>query len=871
MVNMINTILQTKLLIPPLRSRYVSRQRLLGKLNTGMAGKLIFISAPAGYGKTTLVTEWLQDTQTPAAWLSLDETDNDPARFTAYLIAALRQVQDGIGQAAESMLRAPQVPPAEIVLTALLNEITAISHPFMLILDDYHFIHTAAIHQQLTFLLERQPPQMHLVITTREDPLLPIPRLRARGQVLEVRQDELRFTTDESADFLQRVMGLTISSDEIAALERRTEGWIAGLQLAALSMQGREDLDDFIQAFTGSNRFVLDYLIEEVFEQQSPSVQEFLLKTSVLERLSAPLCNAVTDSTDSQIMLEGLEQANLFILPLDQSRAWYRYHRLFAELLRHRLLGMSNLSQASLHQKASQWYETNGFSPDAIHHALAGPDWEHAASLIQNITSDMLKRGEVVTLLGWYRRIPEDMLLSDPKLCFNYCWPLLLGGQFDTAGPLLEHVERAAKEYPVFLGQVAAAQAYLARVQGDHPRMVEKSELALALLPKGEMVSRGLVAVNLGLAYWHMGKMREADIALEEALESGQATGNRYAILTTLIFQGRVCAVRGQLRKASEYFKKALEQGDQVPINCLACLDLSALAYEWNHLEESERYLQQALILCERSANEEFLIAGLLMQIRLYLAQGKFEGARQILEDALQSVQSGKIPASMIGRVITAQAQVALARGDLAGAKQIENQLPDNYDTHPFYRFLGIKKAQLWIAQGKLGTSGENLAVLYKKAEENGWTYGMIALRVLQSLTAQSEETAVQFLGEALNLAQPESYIRTFVDAGEMLVPLLQGAARRGIKPEYVGKILSALEEKPRLAKAAQASLVEPLSEREIEVLRLVTAGLSNREIAAKLIISPGTAKTHIHNLCGKLGVRNRTEAAMRAKELDLV
>ena len=538
---MIDILLATKLSAPSLRKDIVSRLRLTERLeddllqNGRFGRRLTLISAPAGYGKTTLALDWVKRIGLPLSWLSLDETDNDPRRFITYLIAAMQQVNESIGQAASAMLQSPQPPPSEVMLTALINEIASVSQPFLLILDDYHVIHTSPIHQQLAFLLDHQPDNLHLVITTREDPLLPISRLRARGQVLEIRQDDLRFTAEETVEFLKNVMGLDLSLNEIAALERRTEGWIVGLQLAALSMQGRDDLPGFIQAFTGSNRFILDYLIEEVFERQSSDMKDFLLKTSILDRLSGPLCDVVAEQANSQELLELLEQANLFIVPLDQSREWYRYHRLFAELLRHRLR-TSSFAESELHQRASQWHEKNNFPSEAIQHALAARDWKHAADLISANNNPMLKRGEVMTVIGWFQSLPEEMLLSNPKLSFDYCWPLLLAARYDEAAPLLEQVERVAKDIPEFQGEVFAAQAYLARGQGNHALMVEKSQRALALLPKSSIDSRGIVAVNLGLAYWHMGQMGAAEEVLAEALDAGQATGNHYAALTALTF-----------------------------------------------------------------------------------------------------------------------------------------------------------------------------------------------------------------------------------------------------------------------------------------------------------------------------------------------
>jgi LuxR family maltose regulon positive regulatory protein len=705
---------------------------------------------------------------------------------------------------------------------------------------------------------------MHLVITTREDPLIPISRLRVRGQVLEIRQDDLRFTATETAEFLKNVMGLDLLPDEIAALERRTEGWIAGLQLAALSMRGRSDLSGFIQSFTGSSRFILDYLIEEVFEGQSPDVKDFLLKTSILERLSGPLCNTVTEENVSQGMLEALEQANLFIVPLDQSREWYRYHRLFADLLRNRLRS-SSIREDALHQRASQWYERNGFPADAIHHSLAGKDWARAANLIGANSSAMLKRGEVVTIIDWFQKIPGEVIESDPKLGFEYSWPLLLAGKFDEARPLLERVEGVAEGIPELLGEVYAAQAYLARGKGDHALMVKKSQQALALLPKSSMDSRGIVAMNLGLAYWHMGKMGEAEEVLAEALEAGQKTGNHYATLTALIFQGRVFAVRGQLHQAKSFFERALQMGSDIPINALAHMDLAILYYEWNELDVSEEHVQKAIEICQRLQNHEFLVGTLMIQSRLRIAKGDLVGAENALEQAWDLVRSGKIPTGTAVRMDSAQVRLLLAKGEPVG--EWKQKLTENVDCHAFYRFLGVTKA-LTLPNGH---ARAYLNGLSQAAQTNEWGYGLIAVRALQATLAETQVKALGYMQETLCLGEGSGFIRSFVEVGEKLVPLLRELVRQGVMPEYTSRILDVMAEKNEIAGTDQSSLIEPLSDRELEVLRLVSEGMSNREIAEKLVISTGTAKTHVHNLCGKLGVRNRTEAALKAKELGVV
>jgi len=882
---MIAPILTTKLNIPLLRTARVTRTRLVQRLTAGLwqengfTRKLSLISAPAGYGKTTLVTEWLHylsddnpGFQPTGAWLSLDETDNDPTLFLSYLIAAIQTHHPGFGEVSRSLIQSPQPPPVEVILTTLLNEMAVLPTPYILVLDDYHAIRVAAIHQQTAVLLERLPIFVHMVLITREDPLLPLARLRARGHLLEIRGTDLRFSLQECNGFLQQVMGIPLSMDDVATLERRTEGWIAGLQLAALSLQGHDDPAGFVKAFAGSNRFVLDYLVEEVYQRQPREIQDFLLRTSILDRLSESLCDAVAGISNSQEILESLEQANLFIVPLDQSRTWYRYHRLFVELLRHRLRRLKDLNTTGLHDRASSWFEQNRFLAEAIEHAIAAGNWESASHVMASVNPDMLKRGEIATLNRWYNAFPQEVLLANPKLCFDYCWALLLAVQYEAAAPLLDHVEQAAREIPEFLGEVLAAQAYLARGQGDHAAMVENSQRALALLPKSSVSSRGLVTINLGIAYWHMGQMAAAETALAEALEAAQATGNHYALLTALIFQGRIYGVQGQLQKGAEFFLQSIERGGRIPINALAHLDMSVLQYEWNNLEESERHLEAAVELSQRGGNAEFLVSCWLFKIRIRLAQGDLSGTRQALADVQERVEVGDIPVNTTSRVIATQVHLALEVGDLPTALEWMDQLDEQVDCHPFYRFLGLLQARVLIAQNDLTAARTHLERCSETASQNGWGYGLIATQIRQALAAGKRETALEYLAEALHRAKPEGFIRTFVEGGHGLVPLLQEAARRGLEPAYVGKILGAMPGQPgRMQPSGRSSLVEPLSERELEVLRLVTAGLSNRQIAEQLVISPGTAKSHVHNICAKMGVRNRTEAAARATELGLV
>lgn len=869
-------LLQTKLSLPLLRKDLVPRAHLFERLNHGLLRggsferRLTLVAAPAGYGKTTLVVNWLQEQPSRVAWLSLEENDNDPSRFLIYLIAAIRQVQTGFGGQIEGMLRSPQPLPADIILTALNNELASVATPFFLVLDDYHCIHNQTIHQYLTFLLDHAPACLNIVITTREDPLLPVARLRARGQILEMRQEELRFNQSEISDFLRRVMRLDLTEEEIVALEQRTEGWIAGLQLAAISMRGLSDMDAFIRAFTGSSRYIFDYLIEEVFRRQPLDIQEFLVNTSILPRLSGPLCDAITGRKDSQEMLEHLEQANLFIQPLDQSRAWFRYHRLFADLLRRRL-GMNAVLEKELHNLASKWFEVNDYLTEAVEQALTANAWERVSVLIARVSPSLINRGEISTLVGWFQRTPMEILQNDPLFGFEFCWPLLLTGRFEEASPLLNHAEQIAQDQPEFLGQVLAAQAYHARGVGNHDRMIANSEQALRLLPAKATDSRDLVALNLGIAYWHMGRIGDAEKALAEILISRSVPASPYALLSALIFQGRALVVRGELRRAKPYFEQAINQGGRATINALAYLDLAGLYYEWNDLETSREYIQQAISLAEQGRNLEFQLGSWMLLVRLEIARGNHEAASIALEKVRYFIQTGEIPSPTAIRVPPLEVFFALAHRDLVGAHRWESQLLEHVDAHTFCRFQNLTLAQLMIARRQLSEAETYLTRLYETATKADRGYCRIAIRVLQALAAHTHENALAFLSDALNLAGDQGFLRVFVDAGLGLIPLLQEAAHRGTQPDQVGQILAALGKKQATVGNNPPALVEPLSERETEVLRLIRAGLSNREIAAKLVISLGTAKTHVHNICGKLEVRNRTEAATRASELNLI
>ena len=872
---MTETLLRTKLNIPLLRSTLVKRERLIELANGNLLNKnefqrkLTLVSAPAGYGKTTLVTEWLSGQGMPIGWLSLDEADNDTSRFMAYFIAAIQEVNSEFGASLQDVLKSPQLPALETLLTHIINELTAFATLLMLVLDDYQVIKNLTIHQFLTFLLEHLPTNVHLVVITREDPLISISRLRARGEVLEIRQNDLRFSLKEITDFLSRVMQLELSSEDIIALERRTEGWIAGIQLAGLSLTGVADKSSFIHEFTGSNRFILDYLIEEVFNQQPADMRDFLLRTAILDRLCGPICDALNGRSDSQELLERLDMVNMFIIPLDQSRTWYRYHRLFSELLDHqRRLRMKPGEEIRLHQIASQWLESEGYDGEAIQHSLAAQDWSKAAQLIGQVNEEMLKHGEVLTLLGWMQSLPAQVLASQPDLYLAYAWVLLLSGKYELAEAVLHDVEQLAAPKSILLGQVATAQAYLARSVGDNRAVIDKSQIALGLLPDSQVVQRSNLLMNLGLAYWHDGLLEEAEPVLNQAMDMASQSNNLYAQLTAEIFLARVSASRGALHQAAKKYPSIIERGGSVPINALAYLDLGWLYYEWNELERAEGLLQQGLKLSRTTRTVEFEIAGLILQTYILLARQEWDKATRASRKAWNLAQ--EFSPQTRGRCAVCQAQVALTMGDGMAAANWLEQVTVIVDAHPFYRFSELIGARLLLALGKREAAAQKLEAIYQQSDHAGWGYALVATRVLQSLAARNEAAQQAYLTDALKRAEPDGYLRTFADAGIALVPVLQQLGERGISPEYISRIMIAMEMKHKAALVETAPIVEPLSEREIEVLRLVAEGLSNREIAGRLFISPGTAKTHIHNLCGKMGVRNRTEAATRAKELGL-
>jgi LuxR family maltose regulon positive regulatory protein len=904
-----DAIVTTKVRVPRTRPELVPRPRLREALVRYEGLRLTLVSAPAGFGKTTLLSEWLEDRSgdgRPVAWFSLEEADNDPARFLAYLVTALRSgLGEGIGEGVLASLRSPEFPPVEAVVGALINGLTDVRHEVTIVLDDYHVIHSGPVHEATTFLLEHLPENVHLVISSRADPPLPLAKLRARGQVTEIRAADLRFTTEEATAFLQDVMGLTLSAADVASLEEVTEGWIAALQLAALSMRDREDLSSFVETFSGSNRHVLDFLGEEVLERQPEGVREFLLRTSVLDRMSAPQCDALTGSDDGQQMLERLEHDNLFVIALDDERRWYRYHHLFADVLRSRLQREQPDIIRELHRRAAAWYEQNGWISEAIRHALAAQEHDRAADLVERVARRMWNRGEVMTLLGWLEALPDETKLRRPQLLLQYSAALLWVGRLDEVEPLVREIERAVgvsgqghDEDPrpsaddplrqVLLGGAAATRSWHAYLKGEPHGAIALARRALALLPEEDLELRTFAAFRLAEAYRTADDLKAASAAFAETAELGRAAGHDYLVLKTMSRQAKLEMVHGRLRNADHVLRHALrfvdERGDDsLPATGEVKVVIGELLYEWDELEAAARRLKEDIRLSERMGQFDTLVDGYVALSRLEMAQGNAESALESAKDANSLAQRSGAGEAIV-EAAAWNARLHLARSDLTAAVlELERTAGVPADSVSTVRETAqIARARLTVARGGHDEALRLLEELHQSAETAGRTGKLIEILTLQALALwerNKRKQAVGTLTQALVLAEPEGHVRTFVDEGAAMGELLSTtleARQRGnpdatrISARYLAKLLAILAEESA-APGIGERLSEPLSERELEVLGLVAAGKSNVEIASSLFVSLSTVKTHINNLYRKLGARSRTQAIARARELDLI
>jgi LuxR family maltose regulon positive regulatory protein len=875
-VNVETSLLKTKLNIPPARPQMVPRPGLTERLKEGLGYNLVLVSAPAGFGKTTLLSQWshLNKSLVSTAWISLDEGDNDPVRFWDYFIAALQTLQPGCGEKILPWLHSSQPLSTESMLTALINELSVVKGDFVIVLDDYHVIGSQQIHDGITYLIERLPDRVHLVIATRADPPLPLARFRGKGMMLEIRTDDLRFTRDDAASLLKELKIPGLSARDVAALNERTEGWVVGLKMAALSMRGQKDIPGFIAAFTGSQRYIMDYLMEEVLRKQSPEWRDFLMKTSVLERLGGPLCDFVTGRKDSRDILLNLERGHLFIVPLDESWQWYRYEHLFSDLLRHQCAMVYGKEQvAALNRQASQWYEDNNLPGEAIIHALTAKDWPRAMRLIYTHGEAWRKRGEFNTLLGWLQAIPHEVLRGHLRLYSLYAALLAAVGQPDAAEAALSHLEVAARDDTALQGEIAFTRGIVCRYRGDLGRCIELFEKAFTLAPSEDVAMRSRAALSIAHARQRYSHFQEAEKWATIACELGQQAGDSLAVIMAMSQIGIVNSYRGKLKHAVEIYKKANELAGQTAwagtSYDMLCLNL----YYLNELEAADENARLVIERYESSGENTGMITAFIYQAQICLARGDEAGADAAMAKLDEASRHPSIDSIWYARYIASRVRYAIQRDNIKEAARWGERLPDAAGIMLFDQPV---PACLLLAQGKREAAARLLQELYERVIQLDATTMVILVRAYQALAADNEAAALEFLAEALNMAAPEGVIRYFVDEGRLLKPLLEKALIKGITPEFTRKLLDIIKEEERRRQARKRAAAPPplpglLSERELEVLRLLAEDIPNRRIAAKLDVSLGTVKTHVHHIIDKLEVKDRRQAVQRARDLKLL
>lgn len=890
-------LLNTKLNIPPVRPSHVHRVELIQRLDKLHEYKLALVVASAGYGKTALVSEWISQTVMKAVWFSIDAADNDSVRFWDYVIAAIRSAYPNIGDKTLSLLHEPQPLPVETILSTLINELSALPELLTLVLDDYHIIETPAIHDGLTFLVEHMPSQIRLIITTRTDPALPLARMRVRGQLLELRSADLRFLPQQIETFFTDVMRLTLTIDEVEALDTRIEGWIAGLQLAGLALQGKTDKAEFIASFAGDHHYVLDYLGDEILDRQPETIQQFLLQTSILERLNADLCDTVTGMAESRAVLEYLERHHFFVIALDDKRQWYRYHRLFADFLNHRLQLKYPERVKALHQRASLWFERNGLQSEAISHALAAQDNERAAELVQSIAELLIwRRAEHSTLLGWLTALPDSVIQLYPRLFLYHAWVLHLINQMSAAKQRVRDAENALNHTdssdPLIAGMLAAVHSTLTGLHQQFPETLTLSRQALELLPEDAVSWRCMAAINLGITYSYIGDVHEAAEVLSYAMELSQEIGSSFAMLSAFWHLSSLQTAQLSLGDA-ETTCQQLEQATQMtglqafPTSGYVALLLGEINMERNQLASSEPYLLEST---EQINPESFPIALLRAYVamsRLKTLQVDAEGAEHYWHLAEQLERMIKLQ----GRVTLLsiyRARRWLEQGHLDAVETwaVENQLglDDEFSYHREGYYLML--ARLYIAKAEsLDKALYLLDRMVKRAGASKRNGSLIRALILQALAfhaSDDSQQAIVSLSRALSLAQEEQPIRVFVDEGQVMALLLtkilnmqgKGHLASSISPDYISNLLIALAKHSPSSTPSRRAVghrADTLSERELEVLHLLADGLESNEIAERLFIAVDTARKHIKNIYSKLGVHSRWEALKHAQEYNLL
>lgn len=891
-------LLNTKLNVPPIRSSFVQRVELIQKLDKLREYKLALIVASAGYGKTALVSEWVAQSNLKVVWFSIDAGDNDPVRFWDYVIAAIQTAVPEIGQQTLALLHEPQPLPVETILSTLINELSALPELLTLVLDDYHVIESTAIHEGLTFLVEHMPSQLRIIMTTRTDPPLPLARMRVRSQLLELRSADLRFSPLQMATFFTDVMGLTLTTDQISSLDSRVEGWIAGLQLAGLALQGKSDPAAFIASFAGDHHYVLDYLGDEILDRQPDAMQQFLLQTSILERLNVDLCDTVIGAAESSAALEYLERHHFFVVALDDKRQWYRYHRLFADFLHHRLELKYPDRVKTLHQRASHWFERNGLQSEAISHALAAQDNERAAELVQSIAELLIwRRAEHNTLLGWLMALPDRILQLYPRLYLYHAWVLYLTNQMSAAEQRIQDAENAVTHGvgspdPLIAGMLAAVHSTLTGVQHRFPETIMLSRQALEQLPEEAVSWRCMAAINLGVTCSYIGEIHEAAEVLSYAMDLSQEIGSSFAMLSAFWHLSSLQTAQLFLRAAENTCQQLEQAADmpglqRFPTSGYVALLLGEISLERSDLNAAERYLLESADQINPESFPLALLRAYAALSRLKTLQGDREGMEHYWQLAEQLERMSKLQGRSTVLSI-ARALRWLEQGNLQALERwtAENQLgPDDeysYHREDYYLMLARFYLTNTTTANKALYLLERMVTRAEVSQRNGSLVRALILQAVAFQVCDDSPKAVASLVRALSLAEPEQPIRVFADEGHFIAPLLEKALdmqRKGqllppISSEYVAQLLSAMGKRgpsPAPSRRPVGHIADALSERELEVLRLLADGLDSNEIAGRLTIAVDTARKHIKNIYSKLGVHSRWEAIKHAEKYHLL
>ena len=885
--------LSTKLFVPSTRKEQVSRQRLINRLNQGLDGKLTLVSGPAGFGKTTLLSEWIAQSKRPVGWVSLDERDNDWNRFTLYLIKAFQKISDGFAHEIIEMLSSVKHQNSEIFLPYFINQISEIQEHFLIVLDDYHVITETKIHNLIFRILENQPPQMHMVISTRSDPPWPLARWRAGGELSEIRLGDLRFTLDETSTFLSEVVKVNLSLEDIKRLDTRTEGWVAGLQMAAVSIQTQDDISGFIQRFTGSHRFVFDYLMDEVFRGLSPEIQDFLLKTSILDRLCAQLCNYVREANDSQKIIDQLEQMNLFVIPLDDHRSWYRYHHLFAGLMRQIAKQKLSEQMSDIHSKAREWYQSNALISDAIHHGFAEGNIDQVADLIEKNFIDVLEHRDLIMLTRWLEACPPAVIQSRPWLSVAYAFVLLTVGTTDAVTRHIQQAESSINNFSKqekghILSYIAFIRAELSALSGDMIDTINYARKVLKYLPQGDERLRCSAASTLGTALQRCGLFEDAALAFAEGITAGRTIGDSNAVISLYgdlvglyIERGQLYQAHATCQEALQYIERSFQKyGRYTPGAGHIYLRLSTILRHWGDLDGSLNHAQKSNRILEKWGLR-YRLNFINLAIALH-AVGNYPEAHQVMREAEQVARDQS--EFWVDDVKARKALFWLTEGNLRAALQwaseqnLDTQSEISFQNQRLYQTL----AQIRLVQGQNGDGSAMddlqlfLPQLIQVVDDSSAVAYLIQTLILQALAFQTNgdrDQAKNVLNKALTLGEQGGFMWIFIREGEPMEKLLQYVIKQGNSTPYVQKLMSTINnlKEDKLTGSDSIQLADPLTDRELELLRYLDSDLTILEIAETLVISIGTVRTHIKRIYRKLDAHSRFEATTKGEKLHLL